>query len=350
MVKNRRVFHFEPFGSKDDLTGSFPRRLRRIGRGVTTLMLDFFFIKPIALFVWWFSHRANTLHFRERRELLHRLERARAEGRPVLVAVNHVSWFDDPVIPMALYRTGQRAGLEFLALGGFIAVCWMLPPEVLPPPAGVAAGIAAATPIALFGARKIWWTLGDRVNLSNASVLRGKFALTRKGTPGPIVRSVTSLADSAIPWFMRSGSAKTVFVDRRPGEEAKLSRARAVATTLELAERLEPVWVFFEGGRSKVPGVIAPARRGIGSLVLGLRERGHQPLVAIVCHRGMERLIPPGGSRFLSYGHRVEVRWSLLDVGSSNAAASDAQAIATAVRETAVRLQALDNVAHATRA
>jgi hypothetical protein len=143
---------------------------------------------------------------------------------------------------------------------------------------------------------------------------------------------------------MRTGTTKTIFVDRRPGEEAKRTRAQALATTLERAERLEPVWVFFEGGRSKVPGIIAPARRGIGSLVLGLRERGHQPLVVVAYHRGMERLIPPGGSRFLSYGHQVEVRWSLFDLESSSGAANDAQAVANAVQETAVGLQVSDDL------
>ena len=131
---------------------------------------------------------------------------------------------------------------------------------------------------------------------------------------------------------------------------AERARARAVATILEIAERLEPVWVFFEGGRSRVPGAIAPARRGIGSLLLGLRERGHQPLVVVVYHRGMECLIPPGGSRFLSYGHQVEVGWSLVDVDSSDAAATDAQAFADAVRETAVRIQASENPGQTTRA
>ena len=350
MLSKRTSARSEPFASRSDLAAPVRGGLRRVSRGTTTLILNFFIVKPIVIFVWWFSHCANALQFRGRRELLHRMKCALAEGRPVLVAVNHVSWFDDPVIPIALYGTGQRAGLELIALGGFVAVCWLLPPELLPPPAGVAAGVAGAAAIALFGARKVWWTLGDRVNLSDASVLQGKFALTRKAPPGPLLRAVLSLADSAIPWFMRSGATKTAFVDRRPGEEAKRARARAVATTLELAERLEPVWVFFEGGRSRTPGIIAPARRGIGSLVLGLRERGHQPLVVVVYHRGMERLIPPGGSRFLSYGHQVEVDWSLFDVDSSKVAASDAQAVADAVRETAVRLQASSNLAQTTRA
>jgi len=107
-----------------------------------------------------------------------------------------------------------------------------------------------------------------------------------------------------------------------------------------MAERLEPVWVFFEGGRTKLPGVIAPARRGIGSLVLRLRERGHPPLVIVVYHEGMERLIPPGGSRFLSYGHTARARWVELDVdGLPAAARGDERALADELREAAVGLQ-----------
>jgi len=340
MFKNRAVSRAEPFASRSDLAGAVRRIPRRLGRGASTLLLDLFVLKPIAIFVWWFSQRANTLHFHRRRELLAHVKRALAEGRPVIVALNHVSWFDDPVVPMALYRTGERAGLELIAVVGLATVCWLLPPEILPPPNGVAAGVAGAVAVALLGARKVWWTLGDRVNLSDASVLRGKFALTRREPPGLLLRALLGLADRAIPWFMRSDTTKTIFVDRGPGDEAKRARALAVATAVERAESLEPVWVFFEGGRSRVPGVLAPARRGIGSLVLGLLERGHRPLVIVVGHRGMERLIPPGGSRFLSYGHPVDVRWSLFDVASVDPAASDAQAVADAVRETAVRLQA----------
>jgi 1-acyl-sn-glycerol-3-phosphate acyltransferase len=342
-------------GPASDSIGPVHRRLRGIGRGCSTLLLDLFILKPIAIFVWWFSQRANTLHFRDRRQLLDCVKRARGERRPVIVALNHVSWFDDPVIPMALYRTGARAALEVLALGVLLAACWLLPSDWLPRPAGTLIWITAAAVAARFGARKVWWTLGDQVNLSDASVLRGKFALTRDEPPGPLLRALLFAADSAIPWFMHSGTTKTVFVDRRPGEAAKRSRARAVDETVAIAARLEPVWVFFEGGRSRVPGVIAPARRGVGALVLALHERAERsgslgraaanaqrPLVVVVCHRGMERLIPPGGSRFLSFGHRVEVRWSLLDLPASLLAAGDDQAIADAVRETAVQLQASD--------
>jgi 1-acyl-sn-glycerol-3-phosphate acyltransferase len=93
------------------------------GRRTTTLLLDLLVVKPIAIFVWCFSQRANTIHFSEREAMLRRIDAAFAEGRPVLVAANHVSWFDDPVIPMALYRSGQRASLEYAGLAALVAVC-----------------------------------------------------------------------------------------------------------------------------------------------------------------------------------------------------------------------------------
>ncbi len=319
-------------------------------RRTTTLLLDLLVIKPMAIFVWCFSQRANTIHFSEREAMLRRIDAAFAEGRPVLVAANHVSWFDDPVIPMALYRSGQRASLEYAALAALVAVCWALPEDILPPRTGVALCVAAVLCIGLLGSRKVWWTLGALENLSDARVLRGKFALTREAPPGPILRGLLTLADSAIPWFMRSGTVRTVFVDRRPGEDARRVSARGVAAALDVAERLEPVWVFFEGGRTKNPPEIAPARRGIGALLLGLRERGQRPLLLVVYHRGMERLIPPGGSHFLSSGHEVFVRWTEFDAEASGAVAkSDDLAVANEVREVAVRLQTAMTASEETR-
>jgi 1-acyl-sn-glycerol-3-phosphate acyltransferase len=332
------------------MEGSAVTRLGRLGETALTLLLDFVLLKPIASFVWWFSQRANRLHFADRAELLRRMDAARARGRPLIVALNHVSWFDDPVIPMALYRTGQRAALELLAVTGLVAVCWMLAPRPLPAPAGAALALAGAAASARFGARKIWWTLGDLANLSDASVLRGKLALTRRAPPGLFLRAVLAVAERAIPWFMRSRTVRTIFVDRGTGEMAKRRREDAVERAVAAAERLEPVWIFFEGGRSKRPGEIAPARRGVGSLLLGLRERGLRPLVVVVSHQGMERLIPPGGDRFLSTGHRVEVRWTEFDAEASDAVAkSDAQAIADEIRAEVVRLQAEERADRAAR-
>jgi 1-acyl-sn-glycerol-3-phosphate acyltransferase len=331
----------EPVVARGSLAESARRLASRFHRRATAWVLDLLVFKPIAIFVWWFSQCANELRFPGRAELRECIDGALAEGRPVLVASNHVSWFDDPVVPMALYRSGERATLELGALGAWVALLWWLPTDVLPIPLRIAAGCAAAAAIALFGVRKFWWTLGDLVNLRDATVLEGKLALTRKAPPGRLLRVLLEVAHRAIPWFMRTDTTKTVFVDRRPGEEAKRARARALTAGIERAERLEPVWVFFEGGRSKVPGVIAPARRGVGALALGLRSRGFSPLVVVIQHRGMERLIPPGGSRFLSCGHSVDVGWSVLEVDPASAAAADEQAFADAVRQAAVRMQDL---------
>jgi 1-acyl-sn-glycerol-3-phosphate acyltransferase len=311
------------------------RRAVQLARGATTLVLDLLALKPIAVFVWGFSQRANAIHFPERARLLARIEGALAAGRPVVVAANHVSWFDDPVIPMALYRSGPRAALELGALAILLAAA-----ASLPAPLGLAVGLAGALGVAAFGVNKPWWTLGDLVNLSDASVLRGKLALTRKAPPGPLLRAWLRVADSLIPWFMRSGTVRTIFVDRRAGEEARQVRERALEAALAVAARPEPVWVFFEGGRTKVPGRIAPARRGVGALILGLQKRGFEPLVLVVVHRGMERLIPPGGSRFLSTGHRVEVRWAEFDPQTCSDSRGDDQALADAIREQALLLDA----------
>ena len=81
-------------------------------------------MKPIAIFVWWLSNCANRIEFQERAELRRRVEAAARGGRPVLFASNHLSMFDDPVLPMALYRMGFRALAELSALTALLAACW----------------------------------------------------------------------------------------------------------------------------------------------------------------------------------------------------------------------------------
>jgi 1-acyl-sn-glycerol-3-phosphate acyltransferase len=334
MVGKRTDVGGDPFAWRRDAIVGYRAGASGLARGAVTAVLDLFVIKPIAIFVWGFSQHANALVFRRRHELIRTLACARAAGRPVLVASNHVSWFDDPVIPMALHRTGARATIELLGLAGVGLVA-----SRLPSPIGLVLVVGVGLGVARLGARKTWWTLGDRRNLSDASVLEGKLALTRRTHPGPLLRGLLRLADRAIPWFMRSGATRTIFIERGPGEAAKRARAAAIETALERAAALEDVWVFFEGGRTRTPGVIAPARRGIGTLALGLRDRGLDPLVVVVVHHGMERLIPPGGARFLSTGHRVEVDWRPFDLDPTSPAARDAQAFAEAVRETALDVQ-----------
>jgi hypothetical protein len=76
---------------------------------IVSAVLDLIAMKPIAIFVWWLPNRANRIDFQERAELRRRVEAASRGGRPVLFASNHLSMFDDPVLPMALYRMGSRA-------------------------------------------------------------------------------------------------------------------------------------------------------------------------------------------------------------------------------------------------
>jgi hypothetical protein len=251
----------------------------------------------------------------------------------VLFASNHVSIFDDPVVPMALFATGRRAALELLGLlAAACAAAWLSPERVPATPAWLAVG-ALALASAAGGARKTWWSLGDLVNFSGAGALGSRVAVRRGAPPGPLQRAALAIADPLIRGFMRSPVVKTVFVDRRPGEEAKRARARALDECLAIAERPEPLWVFFEGGRAKLPGVIGPARRGIGELVLLLRARGRDPLVVALHHRGLEGVFPRDTGRFVAGGQRLEVRWARCELDAQAAAPRlDAQAIADAVR------------------
>jgi len=324
----------EPVGHSAGWSLSWRRWLRRLA----TAVLDLVVFKPIALFVAWLSFRANRIDFEGREQLCERVQCALRRGRPVLLASNHVSWFDDPVIPMALFRTGRRASLELGGLAVWIALCATAPAPALDAVTRTSAALAGALALAFFGVHKAWWTLGALENLSDASVLRGKLALTRARAPGPALRAVLAVADPAIRSFMRSDTVKTVLVDRRPGEDARRGRERALEQAVAIAAEPAIVWVFFEGGRSKTPGVIAPARRGIGALAIRLRERGHDPLVVAIAHRGMERVIPPGAPRFLSSGHRVTVRWAELDREIGDAEPQGEQAVADAVRTAVVRL------------
>lgn len=320
-------------------SGAQRERLRRWGRVVVGVALDLVAFKPIAVFAGWLSGCANHIRFERRRELRESIDAALAEGRPVLVASNHVSWFDDPVIPLALHRAGLRATLELGGLAAWLVLCAAAPAAAVGPGMRTVAAGMGALAVALLGVRKDWWTLGALENLSDASVLRGKLALTRSRPPGRFLRAALALADPAIRSFMRSDTVKTILVDRRVGEDAKRHRERALERACDVAARPAYLWVFFEGGRSKVPGEIAPARRGIGALVLRLRERGFDPLVIALSHRGMERVIPPGAPRFLSTGHIVTVRWAELGEEIRDAAARGEQAVADAVRAAVVELQ-----------
>ena len=156
------------------------RALVRVARGVTTALLNLTVTKPIAIFVWWLSHRANRIELRERAQLRRRVEMATRAGRPVLFASNHESMFDDPVLPMALYRTGSRALAEVLVAAALIALCWAVPETLLQRTIPCLAAVAWAIGISVFGARKTWWSLGDLANFSGATALRRKLEAGRE--------------------------------------------------------------------------------------------------------------------------------------------------------------------------
>jgi len=306
-------------------------------------LLNLVVAKPISIFVWWLHARANRTTFHGRAELARLVRRARRAGRPVLFASNHLSMFDDPVVPMALFRMGPGALAELLCLVGLVSVWWVARPTFVQPRVLVVAIVAYLVGIALLGARKTWWSIGDLVNFSGASALRGKLELGRQGSLSIAVRALLAVADPVVFFFMRSATVKTVLVDRRPGEGGRQSRARAVEKGIELAAAGEQIWLFFEGGRTREPDEIRPARGGIGQLVEGLRGRGIRPLVIAIHHRGLENVIPMSSRRWFTSGHRIDIRWSEFELeGDETPGGSvrDPRRIADDVRAAVIRLQA----------
>jgi 1-acyl-sn-glycerol-3-phosphate acyltransferase len=303
---------------------------------VLSPLLDVVLTKPIAVFVWWLSAIANRTTFRRRGILAARVREARRRGRPILFASNHLSLFDDPVVPMSLFRTGQRAAAELAVLVVLVLACFVTRTS------GVRWATAAYfAAIALFGVRKAWWSLGDVVNFSGAALLRAKLEAGRTEPLPRLQRALIAAADPAIYYFMRSATVKTIFVDRREGDDAKRMRARAIERTVEVTSHGDAAWVFFEGGRSRDPDLIAPARAGIGHVALGLASRGLRPLLIAVHHRGLEKVMPIGGRRWLTTGHAIDVDWDVIDVEHAAAARSPmtAQEIADEVRDSVCRLQ-----------
>jgi 1-acyl-sn-glycerol-3-phosphate acyltransferase len=307
-----------------------------------SVFLDLFLGKPISIFVWWLYAGANQTTFHGRSELARRVKQARRAGDPVLFASNHLSMFDDPVVPMALFRMGPRAAAELSGLIALLVLWQAVPATVVPPGVLLASCIGYSLGIALLGARKTWWSIGDLVNFSGAAALRGKMESGRDG-PLPLpARVFLTVLDPVVFFFMRSATVKTVLVDRRPGEEGRTSRLRATERGIELAARGEQIWIFFEGGRTRTPDEIRPARRGVGQLVEGLQARGIHPVVIAIHHRGLEHVIPISSRRWLTSGHRIDIRWSELDAEAREdpgLADRDAQKIADDVRDAVVRLQ-----------
>jgi 1-acyl-sn-glycerol-3-phosphate acyltransferase len=305
-------------------------------------LLNLLLAKPISIFAWWLYARANRTTFHGRAELARRGKRARRAGRPVLFASNHLSMFDDPVVPMALFRTGPRAAGELSCLAILLILWWAIPPVLIPTEVLAGSATAYAVVIALLGARKSWWSIGDLVNFGGASTLRGKMESGQERPLSAAVRVLLAVADPIIFFFMRSATVRTVLVDRRPGEEGRQSRPRAVRSAIERAARGEQIWVFFEGGRSREPDEIRPARAGIGQVVKRLEARGIRPVVIAIHHRGLEHVIPISSRRWLTSGHRIDIRWSELNLegdGARGIAGRDPREIAGDIRAAVVRLQ-----------
>jgi hypothetical protein len=215
----------------------------------------------------------------------------------------------------------------------------------------VASIIAYLLGSALLGARKTWWSIGDLVHFSGASALRSKMEFGRQRPLSIAMRVLLAVADPAVLFFMRSATVKTILVDRRPGEEGKQSRARAVEKGIELAAAGEQLWVFFEGGRTREPDEIRPARRGIGQLVKGLQGRGIRPVVIAIHHRGLERAIPMSSRHWITSGHRIDIRWSEFDLEADDGqgvTSRESQRIADDIRAAVVRLQSAWRSEHST--
>lgn len=304
---------------------------------VTTPVLGWLIFKPIAIFVYGLSHVANRLHFHDRARLSRIVARARGAGQPILFASNHVSMFDDPVVPMALFRMGPRAILDVALLACVVGGAHSAPDGLVSPWILASAVALAAVGLGAFSARKTWWSLGDLVNFSGAAALRAKIAVSDRA-PSLFTRALLVVADPTIRAFMRSSIVKTIFVDRRPGDEAKSLRARATDEAVRVASSGDAVWVFLEGGRSREPNTIRPARRGIGEMVKRLDGAGARPLVVVVHQRGMERVMPLGSRRWLTVGHDIDVRWATFDITDAIAEA-ETQEIADTVRGVLVELQ-----------
>ena len=334
-----------PSRGSELITGLVQRSLRCTVRALDTsvsILLNLFLAKPISIFVWWLHAWANHTTFHRRPELARRVKRARRAGDPVLFVSNHLSMFDDPVIPMALFRTGPRAAAELSGLVALLLLWRLVPPAIAPPEAIVAFLVVYALGIALLGARKTWWSIGDLVNFSGASALRGKMESGRDRPLSLPARLLLAVADPVVFFFMRSATVKTVLVDRRPGEEGKRSRIRAAERGIELAAEGEQIWIFFEGGRSRVPDEIRPARGGIGRVIQGLQGRGIRPLVIAIHQRGLEHVIPIASRRWLTSGHQIDIRWAEFELEESGAGGitdREPQEVADRVRAAVVRLQ-----------
>lgn len=330
-------------------------RIPRCALGVldaaVSILLNLVLAKPISIFVWWLHAWANHTTFHGRAELARRIRRARRAGDPVLFASNHLSMFDDPVVPMALFRTGPRAVAELSGLVGLLLLWRVTRSTAVPPEVALATLVSYSLGISLLGARKTWWSIGDLINFSGVSALRGKMESGRDRPLSLPARILLAVLDPLVFFFMRSATVKTVLVDRQSGAEGKRSRIRAAQRGVELAAGGEQLWIFFEGGRTRIPDEIKPARSGIGQVIKGLQALGIRPVVIAIHHRGLEHVIPISSRRWLTSGHRIDIRWSEFDAegrGVHDLGERDAQEIADDIRAAVVRLQSDWRSEHAT--